>query len=100
MAVNGHFAGMNSAATKDQYEHGIQVINQDQEFKYATLLDKSPADTDRWAQSLTLKVPILRESPFCRFQLPPHLRLRIPVDRKIYTPEPSFWHRIRRHGGG
>lgn len=34
MAVNGHFAGMNGDATKEQYEHGIQVINEDQEFKY------------------------------------------------------------------
>ena len=33
MAVNGHFANMGETATKEQYEHGIQVINEDQSFK-------------------------------------------------------------------
>lgn len=33
MAVNGHFAGMGKeAATNAQYDHGIQVISEDQEF--------------------------------------------------------------------
>ncbi|KAL6720082.1 Dynamin-like GTPase that mediates homotypic ER fusion [Lecanora helva] len=32
MSVNGHFAGMGEKPTKEQYEHGIQVINEDQEF--------------------------------------------------------------------
>ena len=32
MAVNGHFAGMGGTATAEQYEHGIQVISEDQEF--------------------------------------------------------------------
>lgn len=34
MQVNGHFAGVGETPTKEQYEHGIQVINEDQEFKY------------------------------------------------------------------
>lgn len=34
MSVNGHFANMGEKPTKEQYEHGIQVINADQEFKY------------------------------------------------------------------
>ena len=38
MAANGHFAGMGGAATKEQYEHGIQVINEDQEFKCVSRL--------------------------------------------------------------
>ncbi len=34
MTVNGHFANVGEKATEEQYEHGIQVINEDQEFKY------------------------------------------------------------------
>ena len=34
MTVNGHFANVGEKPTKEQYEHGIQVINEDQEFKY------------------------------------------------------------------
>lgn len=34
MSVNGHFATMGEKATQEQYEHGIQVINENQEFKY------------------------------------------------------------------
>lgn len=37
MSVNGHFANMGENPTKEQYEHGIQVINENQEFKYATM---------------------------------------------------------------
>ncbi|KAL2054421.1 hypothetical protein ABVK25_005169 [Lepraria finkii] len=32
MSVNGHFANMGEKPTKEQYEHGIQVINENQEF--------------------------------------------------------------------
>ncbi|KAL8848310.1 MAG: hypothetical protein Q9221_006664 [Calogaya cf. arnoldii] len=35
MTVNGHFAGVGEAPTKEQYEHGIQVINEDQEFNHS-----------------------------------------------------------------
>ena len=35
MTVNGHFATVGEKSTKEQYEHGIQVINDVQEFKYA-----------------------------------------------------------------
>lgn len=34
MTVNGHFANVGETPTKEQYERGIQVINEDQEFKY------------------------------------------------------------------
>ena len=34
MTVNGHFANVGEKPTKEQYEHGVQIINQDQEFKY------------------------------------------------------------------
>ncbi|MCJ1423322.1 Dynamin-like GTPase that mediates homotypic ER fusion [Sticta canariensis] len=32
MTVNGHFANVGEKATKEQYEHGIQVINENQDF--------------------------------------------------------------------
>jgi hypothetical protein len=32
--MNGHFAGVGDAPTKEQYEHGIQVIDEEKEFKY------------------------------------------------------------------
>jgi len=34
MTMNGHFAGVGDAPTKEQYEHGIQVIDEEKEFKY------------------------------------------------------------------
>ncbi|KAL8724083.1 MAG: hypothetical protein Q9166_008144 [cf. Caloplaca sp. 2 TL-2023] len=34
MTVNGHFAGVGEKPTKEQYEHGIQVINENQEFNH------------------------------------------------------------------
>ena len=34
MSVNGHFANMGEKSTTEQYEHGIQVINENQDFKY------------------------------------------------------------------
>lgn len=37
MSVNGHFANMGDKSTKEQYEHGIQVINEVQEFKSVQL---------------------------------------------------------------
>lgn len=48
MSVNGHFANMGENPTKEQYEHGIQVINENQEFnptlpKYLSLERVSPA---------------------------------------------------------
>ena len=34
MTVNGHFATVGEKPSKALYEHGIQVINEDQEFKF------------------------------------------------------------------
>ena len=39
MSVNGHFAGMGEKPTREQFEHGIQVINENQEFKYDPQFD-------------------------------------------------------------
>jgi hypothetical protein len=33
--MNGHFAAVGDASTKQHYEHGIQVVDEDKEFKYA-----------------------------------------------------------------
>lgn len=33
MTVNGHFANIGEKPSKEQFEHGIQIINEDQEFK-------------------------------------------------------------------
>jgi hypothetical protein len=42
MTMNGHFAGVGDAPTKEQYEHGIQVIDEDKEFKYVVLVKNVP----------------------------------------------------------
>ena len=34
MTMNGHFAAVGDAPAKGQYEHGIQVIDEEKEFKY------------------------------------------------------------------
>jgi hypothetical protein len=31
--MNGHFASVGEAGTREQYEHGIQIINEDKLFK-------------------------------------------------------------------
>ena len=33
--MNGHFASVGDAPTKERYEHGIQVIDEEKEFKCA-----------------------------------------------------------------
>jgi hypothetical protein len=33
MTINGHFASAGGDATMEQYEHGIQVIDEDKEFR-------------------------------------------------------------------
>ena len=38
MTVNGHFASVGAMPTKEQYERGIQIIDEDQEFKYVPVL--------------------------------------------------------------
>jgi hypothetical protein len=35
MTMNGHFASVGDAPANQQYEHGIQVIDEEKEFKYA-----------------------------------------------------------------
>jgi hypothetical protein len=37
--MNGHFAGARDAeATREQYEHGIQVIDEDKVFRYVVYM--------------------------------------------------------------
>jgi len=47
--MNGHFASLGEAPTKEQYEHGIQVIDEEKEFKYTPILPSPPSSafTDR-----------------------------------------------------
>jgi hypothetical protein len=35
LMMNAHFASVGDDATKEAYEHGIQVIDEDKVFKYA-----------------------------------------------------------------
>lgn len=42
MAVNGHFASM-GANGKVNFEHGIQIVDEDKEFKYVHVLLLSSA---------------------------------------------------------
>lgn len=37
MDTNGHFATVGSANDKTAYEHGVQVIDENKEFKYVLL---------------------------------------------------------------
>ena len=37
MDTNGHFAAVGSANDKTAYEHGVQVIDENKEFKYVLL---------------------------------------------------------------
>lgn len=48
MTVNGHFANVGEKSTKEQYEHGIQVINENQEFKYVDFLNSNFDFSDHW----------------------------------------------------
>jgi hypothetical protein len=36
MTVNGHFASVGDAPTNELYDHGIQVIDEEKEFKCAS----------------------------------------------------------------
>ncbi|KAI9815797.1 MAG: Dynamin-like GTPase that mediates homotypic ER fusion [Pycnora praestabilis] len=47
MTVNGHFASVGDAPTKEQYEHGIQIVDEEKEFNpklptYLSLMDVTP----------------------------------------------------------
>lgn len=50
MTMNGHFAGVGDAPTKEQYEHGIQVIDEDKEFKYVFLVQNVPPHGEQLAK--------------------------------------------------
>ena len=39
MTMNGHFAAVGDAPTKEQFEHGIQVIDEEKTFKYPATAD-------------------------------------------------------------
>lgn len=33
MTMNGHFSNVGEKPTEEQFEHGVQIISEDQEFK-------------------------------------------------------------------
>ncbi len=35
--MNGHFASVGEEGTKEQYAHGVQVVDEDKAFKYGSL---------------------------------------------------------------
>lgn len=45
--ANGHFATIGDNSDVTSYEHGVQVIDGDKEFKYDTMLLRPPAAAGR-----------------------------------------------------
>lgn len=46
--MNGHFAAVGDAPTAQQYEHGVQVIDEEKQYKYANgfgFLDPASQET-------------------------------------------------------
>lgn len=97
MHVNGHFAAVGDAPSREQYEHGVQVINQDKEFKYYAVPEQPSDPAKINAQFQSFNVPDLGESNPFRVQLPSHLRFWLAVNGQIDSPEPPLRHRVRRH---
>jgi hypothetical protein len=94
MTMNGHFAGVGDAPTMEQYEHGIQVIDEEKEFKYMQpstqkifLLTASQPSSEHLS-------PTYEDSSIW-LQLPPHFSLWLSVNRKVDIAQLSFWHGIR-----
>jgi hypothetical protein len=42
--MNGHFASVGEAASREQYDQGIQVIDEDKTFKYVLLVAPNHLD--------------------------------------------------------
>lgn len=40
--MNGHFAAVGDEPTREQYGHGVQVIDEDKEFKFVAFLRHPP----------------------------------------------------------
>jgi light-regulated signal transduction histidine kinase (bacteriophytochrome) len=47
VTMNGHFASVGEAPSKEQYEHGIQVIDEEKEFKHATTCTEGYINTNK-----------------------------------------------------
>lgn len=100
MTMNGHFAGVGDAPTKEQYEHGIQVIDEEKEFKCVSAQNVPTNIGTICPNVLTMYQSQLEHLPSTDknrpiwLQLPPYLSLRVAVHRQIHPPESSFWHGI------
>jgi protein SEY1 len=72
--MNGHFAavGSNGSATDQQYEHGIQVIDEEKTFKYVPPPRRPPCDMR--SQAGDIACTILTVTPFRSMHLNDYLR--------------------------
>lgn len=94
--MNGHFAAVGEKATPEQYEHGVQVIDENKEFKYAVLTAPTTSVlTGLQLEYLQLSGP--RKSHPRRLQLPSDLCLRFSEHRQIDLAQPLVQDVLRRH---
>lgn len=100
MATNGHFASIGDHSDKAAYANGVQVVDENKEFKYAPIsvflssmsgrqLGEGPsvANLTSSMQPQSLKVPSYRRCVPRRLQLPSDFRLRVPVDWQVHTSQ-------------
>lgn len=103
VGTNGHFASIGDHNDPAAYEHGVQVIDEDKQFKSVFFfcrlsVQKPPMLTlGQLLQSQPGQVPVPRRRHQCRLQLPSHLRLRLPVDRQVDPAQPPVRHQVQRH---
>lgn len=102
IGMNGHFASVGDAAHDPKaYEHGVQVIDEDKEFKLVVPCSfmgiNLPLLTNIHFKSKSVQVPLARRCHQRRLQLPPYICVRIAINRKIYSLESSFRHPILGH---
>ena len=97
MTVNGHFANVGEKPTKEQYEHGIQVIDEDQVFKYGfSRFYSKHAHTLIYylVQPKSSYLLVLRESRAGWFQLPSYFCVWLAINRQVDIAQPSIWHGV------
>ncbi|KAL1628986.1 Dynamin-like GTPase that mediates homotypic ER fusion [Diplodia seriata] len=53
VVMNGHFAPVGEKATVEQYDHGVQVIDENKEFKYTCPCCSGHLRTDQHAARIS-----------------------------------------------
>ena len=96
LTMNGHFAAVGEKPTEEQFEHGAQIISEDQQFKsrpriLSLLLQLT------YTQSLSAQIPFPREDLICGFQLSSHICLWFAIYREINTTQSSLRNRVWCH---